>query len=584
MLIYFVLFFPMIFYFFSFLKERKWIPKQYKLVKSSNDLTNKRISIARDRYSKLRIPNDLDVIVIGSGIGGLSTAAFLSKVGKRVLVLEQHYIAGGCTHSFTERGIEHETGIHYIGNIDKRKKILDMITEENIEWCKMGLDNNNIYDEIVIGDKKYYFRTGVNNFKRDMIEYFPNEAEAINKYIKLVQKVSQKDLFFNLKIIQSDWLSKLMSLFISSEYFKYVNNSAYNVIRELTDNEELIAVLCGQFGDYGPPPKKASFFVHASIANHYFEGGYFPKGGTGVIAEKIIPTIEKAGGRVLVSKAVKKIIIEDNEAIGVEMENGDRILAKTIVSAVGLRNTFKKLVSQEYPKYNNLLNKIPESTSFMYMFVNLDGEPETMDLKSSNIWVWPERDYDKMIDTFMDNPYKNPMPFFIACSCAKDSTWKERFPGKSNAIVLTIGSKDWFSQWENQKCMKRGGGYESLKEAFAERMLEEGLYKHYPKTRGNVTHYDIGTPLTNQHYLGAYSGEAYGLDSTPYRYSKALSLKPKTSIKNLYLTGQDICTLGFTGALMGGVLTTHSILGYGTIADLMLGRNFITDLKNMEFK
>ena len=251
-----------------------------------------------------------------------------------------------------------------------------MITEENIEWCKMGLDNNNIYDEIVIGDKKYYFRTGVNNFKRDMIEYFPNEAEAINKYIKLVQKVSQKDLFFNLKIIQSDWLSKLISLFISSEYFKYVNNSAYNVIRELTDNEELIAVLCGQFGDYGPPPKKASFFVHA-IANHYFEGGYFPKGGTGVIAEKIIPTIEKAGGRVLVSKAVKKIIIEDNEAIGVEMENGDRILAKTIVSAVGLRNTFRKLVSQEYPKYNSLLDKIPESTSFMYMFVNLEGEPET---------------------------------------------------------------------------------------------------------------------------------------------------------------------------------------------------------------
>ena len=568
------------------------LPKQF-IKREKVDINTNRISIERDRYSIKKVPTNLDTIVIGSGIGGLSTAAFLAKTGKKVLVLEQHYIAGGCTHSFEEKGVEHETGIHYIGNIEKRQKVLDLITKEKIEWCQMGRDNDNIYDEIVINDEKYYFRTGTQNFIKDMIEYFPNDKNAIIKYVEIVKKVSQKDLFFNMKIVKPLWLQRILALFISKEYHKYVNTSAYDIIKELTSNEKLIAVLCGQFGDYGPPPKKASFFVHASIVNHYLEGGYFPKGGTSVIAKNIIPIIEEAGGRVLVGKGVKKILTEKHNtpikswenAIGIVMENGDEIYAKNIISDVGLRNTFKKLLTHtvtKFPIYENLLDNIPESTSFVYLFVNLEGDKDELELKSSNIWVWPDKDYDKMIEVYSENPYKNPMPMFIACSCAKDDTWKERFPGKSNAIVLTMAKKEWFKNWENERCMHRGHSYNDIKNIFAERMLEEGLYKFYPKTRGKVTHFDIGTPLTNQFYIGAYNGEAYGLDSTPYRYSKAISLRPETDVKNLYLTGQDICTLGFTGALMGGVLTASSVLGYGNIIDIMSGRNLINDLINLE--
>ena len=99
---------------------------------------------------------------------------------------------------------------------------------------------------------------------------------------------------------------------------------------------------------------------------------------------------------------------------------------------------------------------------------------------------------------------------------------------------------------------------------------------------GKVEHYEMGTPLTNQFYLGCLEGEGYGLDSNAYRYSKGLDLKPETEIKNLYLTGQDVCTLGFTGALMGGVLTAHSILGYGTLLDLLTNRNLINDIIKYE--
>ena len=566
-------------------------PKEYKKVKFTPQFKYKRVAIDRDRYSIRKIPSNIDVIVIGSGIGGLSCAAYLAKVGKKVLVLEQHYIAGGCMHSFEENGIEHETGIHYVGNISKRKQVLDLITETPIEWEKMGETNNGVYDEIYIEDKQYLFRSGEDNFINDLATIFPGEEQNIRDYISLVKKVAKKDMFFNLKIIKSTWLVKIIKLYLKyyeKDYYKYVNMSAYDGISLFTKNEELKAVLGGQFGDYGPTPKKSNFFIHASIVNHYLEGGYFPKGGSGIIAKKIIPVIEKSGGRVLVGQGVREILIENNNICGVEMKNGNKIYANKVVSGVGVCNTFNKLVvnqnfkNNEVDNYIKLSKKIGSSTGFIYCFVNLEGSPKELELRDSNLWIYPDMDYDKLLEEFEKDILNNPMPLFIACTCAKDSTWEKRYPNKSSAIILTMAKKEWFEQWEEEECMKRNLDYKDLKEKMANRMLKEGLYKYYPKTKGKVLHYEVGTPLTNQFYLGAYNGEGYGLDSNAYRFGKGHELKPETHIKNLYLTGQDVCTLGFTGALMGGVLTAHSILGYGTLFDLITDRNLINDIIKME--
>jgi all-trans-retinol 13,14-reductase len=567
---------------------------------STSDIND---GVTRDRYSKRKVPKDIDVIVIGSGIGGLSCAAYLSKVGKKVLVLEQHYIAGGCCHVFDEKGVEHETGIHYVGNIEKRKEILDLITVEPIEWCKMGAgagastEVDGVYDEICIEGETYLFRAGEENFISDLSKRFEGEEAGIRKYIDLVKKVAKKDLFFNLKIIKSKWLSLLGHYYLKyydTDYYKYTNTSAYDVIKTFTNNETLAAVLGGQFGDYGPTPKKANFFIHASIVNHYLEGGYFPKGGPGSIIKNIIPTIEASGGRVFVNAKVDTFLVNsDNSSdkiVGVQLANGDKIYAKQVVSAVGLNNTFNRLIPDELlendsvNKYKKMIEKIGSSTGFIYCFVNLDGTAEELGLRDSNIWVYPNKDYDEMLETFEADIQNNPMPMFIASSSAKDSSWNERYPNKSSMILLTLAKKEWFEQWENETCMKRNLDYKDLKEHMAQRLINEGLYKFYPKTNGKITHYEVGTPLTNQFYLGCLDGEGYGLDTTNYRYSVAHELRPETPIKNLYLTGQDICTLGFTGALMGGILTAHSILGYGSLMDILSGRNLIKDLIKLEKK
>jgi all-trans-retinol 13,14-reductase len=569
-------------------KKRK--PKQYQRIERKVIIQHSGDNI-RDGYSKKKIPENLDAIVIGSGIGGLTTAGLLSKVGKKVLVLEQHYIAGGCTHAFEDHGYEFDTGIHYVGNIEKRKKILDLISDEEIKWDKMGREDGKfIYDEIKIGDKEYNLQAGEENFIKEFTTKFPKEKDNIIKYINLVKKVAKKDFFFLSKIAKPRWLVKLISPFINKNFFEMTQKTVLEVMNEITNNQDLIAALCGQFGDSGPTPSKCSFFMHASVVNHYLEGGWYPNGGTSEIARKIIPTIEKAGGRVLVRKAVEKIIIKNNKAIGVKMVNGDEIFAKQIISSAGINNTYKKLLDKKYvpDKIHKLIDSIGLSCSMVYLFVGMEGTPTELKLRSANIWSYPISDYDKMLEDFYKDPENAPIPLFIGFPCAKDSSWESRYPNKSNAVILTMSEYDLFKKWDkNQnfgKKPKREEEYDKLKKIFQKRILEEGLYKYYPQTKGKVKFTSIGSPLTFNYYIGSTKGEVYGADMNPNRFQKDDLLRPKTDINGLYLTGQDITTLGFTGAMMAGILTASEVLGYGNIIDIMSGRNVIEDLLYIENK
>jgi all-trans-retinol 13,14-reductase len=135
---------------------------------------------------KFKTEEKYDTIVIGSGIGGLTAAAFLSKEGQKVLVLERHYTAGGFTHIFKRNGYEWDVGIHYIGEVQRPnsaiRRMFDYISDGKLQWADMG----RVYDRIIIGKKEYEFVKGVENFKEKLIGYFPEEKNAINQYVDLI--------------------------------------------------------------------------------------------------------------------------------------------------------------------------------------------------------------------------------------------------------------------------------------------------------------------------------------------------------------------------------------------------------------
>ena len=517
-----------------------------------------------------QLQNAYDTIVIGSGMGGLATAAILSKQGQKVLVLERHYTAGGFTHVFKRKDYEWDVGIHYIGEVQREKgilkKLFDYVTNGELKWADMGA----VYDRIIIGDEHFDFMKGVENFKEKLISYFPEEEQAIHQYVDLVFKAVRTSKNYYISKAISPFLESIFGGILKKPFYKFSDKTTDEVLGSLTSNKKLIKVLTGQYGDYGLPPKQSSFSMHASVVRHYFDGGSFPIGGSSQIVKTIDPVIEASGGSILTKAEVAEVIINNNKAIGVKMIDGKSIYAKSIVSNAGINTTYNQLLPIGIVKKHQLkeqLQKVKPSVAHVSLYIGLEGSPEELNIPKTNYWVYPkEGDHDSNVKNYLDDLNQDFPLVYLSFPSAKDPDWSNRYPGKSTIDIITLIPYEIFDTWSDSKWMKRGEGYESIKNNIAKRLLKV-LYKQLPQLEGKINCYELSTPLTTKHFVNYNNGEVYGLDHSPSRFRQPF-LKPRTKIKNFYLTGQDIVTAGVGGALFSGVLTAMAITGKNILKKL----------------
>lgn len=514
-------------------------------------------------YKQHPIEGTYDTIVIGSGIGGLTSAALLAlEANEKVLVLERHYTAGGYTHTFSRKGYEWDVGVHYIGEVLNPKRevlqIFDAITDGKLEWADMG----EVYDTIIIGDDRYEFVKGVGNFKKKMIEYFPEEEAAIHAYVNRVKKmVAKGKLYFAEKALPRP-LSALFGGLMRAGALKMARQTTAEVLAELTDNVRLRAVLAGQFGDYGLSPSEGSFFVHSMVVNHYFEGGAYPVGGSAQIAANILPVIERAGGKVYTNAEVDEILVEGRRAVGVRMADGKEIRAPKIISGAGVHTTYGTLLPEAVGRrlgLPKLAQRVKPSIAHLSLYLGFEETAEELGLGRSNLWVFPTDDHDANMRTALNDPENADLPaVYLSFPGAKDPDFTNRYPGKTTIEVVTLAHYEWFEKWESTRWGRRGDDYQSFKEHLSERLLE-ALYTQCPQLRGKVAYQELSTPLSTRHFANFKKGEIYGLEQTPMRFEQKW-LRPQTPIKGLYLTGADVCSAGVAGGLFGGVLTVSHML------------------------
>ncbi|CAG07254.1 unnamed protein product, partial [Tetraodon nigroviridis] len=527
-----------------------------------------------------KVPENLDAIIIGSGIGGLGLAVLLAKVGKKVLVLEQHDRAGGCCHTFCEKGFEFDVGIHYIGDLLDHKPfrcMLDQMTDGQLQWEPL----ENPFDQVVIGPpdnrRRYPIYSGSRRFPEELKKCFPGEEAAIDQYLKLVKKAGRGVWLLALlkicpaplaKFLAATGLAKRLSFF-----FKMASRSLTEVVNQLTDNKDLRAVFSYIFGTYGNMPKDASFSMHSLLVAHYLNGAWYPRGGATEIAYHMIPIIEKAGGAVLVRAPVNRILFnEAREACGVSVLKGQEevhIRAPMVISDAGIFNTYQTLLPKELralPDIQKQLSLMKNGEGGLSIFLGLAGTKEELGLKADNYWIFSENNLDELVEKYLsgereDSARKVPL-LFVASPSAKDPTWEERSPGKSTLSLVTFANYKWFEEWKEDKVTNRGAEYKELKQAFMDSILEVVL-DVFPKiTREKIEYMDAGTPITNTHYIGAPRGEIYGADHGTARFSPELNatVRPQTPLRNLYLTGQDAFLCGFAGALAGALSCGSVIL------------------------
>ncbi len=514
------------------------------------------------RFRKKKLAEHYDVIIIGSGIGGLCSAALLSKLGKKVCVLEQHYTAGGYTHAYERAGYEWDVGVHYVGEVHKPwttlRRIFDVITDGELKWAEM----DPLYDQIFIGKNMYSFFAGREAFKDELKRSFPEESDAIDTYVEMIYEVSKK--------VPKFFAGQAMPKFAGEMYNKvrgklvpdFFNKTAYEVLSQLTQSQELIGVLCGQWGDYGLPPKKISFMMHAMIAKHYINGGAYPVGGSQRIAETIIPVIQQSGGEVFTYAGVDQVLIENNKAYGVRLVKGEEITADSIVSCAGLVPTVERLLPKsivEKHGYDKAIKKVEVSSAHLCIYAGFKGTAEELGIPKKNLWIYPSADHDANVEAY-DKDLDAPMPLiYISFPSAKDPSWSERYPNKSTVEIVTTCNTELFETWKGSTWNQRGEDYEALKQRLMDRMLAV-LFEKMPQLKEHLDYVELSTPLSTQWFQWNDSGEILGLDHTVERFEQSW-IHPKTKIKNFYLTGSDVVTAGVGGALMGGVMSTTAMLG-----------------------
>lgn len=521
------------------------------------------------RYRPSRLTGPYDAIVIGSGMGGLTTAVMLSKLGKKVLVLEQHYTAGGYTHSYERNGYEWDVGVHYIGDMGAptmARKLMDLVTGGKQEWAPMAPN----YDRFYIGENTYEAMAGKEAFRDNLKQRFPQEAAAIDRYMKLLNEVGKAMPFYTMRKLLGPWQLKLLNPVLRRKIPDHFFRTTWEVLSELTSNAELIAVLTGQWGDNGVPPKKSAFVIHALIARHYLHGGFYPVGGSWKMSEYAIPLIQQAGGEVFTYARVREILVENGKVAGVLMDDGHRIECPCVISSAGVLNTFERLLPKGVVKqhgYDRLLRHVKPSSAHLGAYIGLQGSAEELGLPKTNFWIYPNNDYDGAVERFNNDP-SAPFPVvYISFPSAKDPDFSVRHPGKSTIEIVAPAPYEWFEKWAKTTWGKRGEDYDKFKAELGERLMEH-LYEKLPQLRGKVDYYEISTPLSTDWFCAYTRGELYGIEHDPERFRQDW-LTPKTKIPGLWLTGQDILSCGVVGAMMGGLLTATAISGMKKSAPLL---------------
>jgi all-trans-retinol 13,14-reductase len=481
------------------------------------------------------------IIIIGSGLGGLTCGYILAKSGYRVTVLEKNAQVGGCLQTFVREGVKFETGMHYIGSMDKGQILNGFFRYFNLlkDVPLSRLDTNG-YDVISLEGKRFPIANGDEHFIDTLSRFFPKERTNLKNYCDYINKITDYSVFYSDK-------ERLHNNFLNEPAFV---SSASEFIASVTNDPALRNVLSGNLPLYAGIENKTPLYIHALIHDFYNNSAFRIVGGSDCIAASLVESIKSMGGEVFTRHKVVKINCNDTQATSVSIEGKDEIFADYIISNLHPCRTLELLDTPMIRKsYRNRINEIENTISNLTLYIRF--KDNAMPYQNYNLYYSTKNDIWKLASNYTADKF--PIGFLYMHSCCEPN---QKYA--HGAILMSYMGFDDVKQWHGTRIGHRGSEYEEFKHKKAELLLDM-LEQQAPGTRSTIANYYTSSPLTYFDYTGTEGGSMYGILADCQNLLKTKIL-PRTKIPNLLLTGQNINIHGILGVMIGSVITAGELV------------------------
>ena len=461
-----------------------------------------------------------DVIVIGSGLGGLVCARQLAKQGRSVLVLERQAQLGGCLQSYRRGDFEFDTGLHYVGGLAEGQPLHEAFEQlglMRLPWVRLDADG---FDRITIGRQTFPMCEGFDRFASTLGEYFPQEKSALRQYVGMLRQLPPMEEA--VEVNAYDWLSSL-----------FRDPLLINVLSATAMKMELRR-------------ESLPLFNFAHSMSSYIQSSWRLKGGGNKIVESLVNDIRSFGGEVVCRAEVKELVEKEGRIVAAKCPNGKTYEGSVFISDVHPQLTFGWLKDSNMVK--NIFRRRIQAleNTFGIFTASLVLKPNTLPYFNHNKYVFRKAN----VWTFHEN-LGSVDGVMVSCRVPKDDDYARQID------LLTPMPWALCKHWEHTVVGRRGEIYELQKERLTDdciRLAERVI----PGLRDMVEKRYTSTPLTWRDYTLSPCGSAFGIRKD-CRHPLLTMLSPKTPVPNLFLTGQSLVLHGLEGVTMTAFKTLETI-------------------------
>ena len=470
-----------------------------------------------------------DVVIIGSGFGGLVCAHLLAKTGKRVLVLERQLQAGGCIQSYQRKGQAFDTGLHYVGGLgegQKLNRIFSHLGLMRLPWHRLDPEG---FDLITIGDETFTFAEGYDQFVDKLASRFPKGREALQQYVQTLQQAEAV-------------------AFGSNDAYQLFGTSAYDYLTRTFSDPLLINVLSGSALKMELRQASLPLFTFAHGNSSFIQSSWRLQGDGNLIVKSLIDDIHSFGGEVICQTEVDELIEKDGRIIAAHSTNGETYEGDIFISDIYPSLTFSLVKDSAVLRTLFRRRMSNMENTFGIFTASLMLKPDTLPYFNHNKFVYRQPN----VWTFYEEP-GSVGGLMISCHVPEEGTYATQID------LLTPMPWCVCEPWADTQVGRRGADYLALKARYTDECitLAETVI---PGLREMISQTYTSTPLTYRDYTLTPNGSAYGV-RRDCRNLVITMLSPRTPIPNLMLTGQNLMLHGLEGVSMTALLTCQEILG-----------------------